>query len=133
MPPDAASRRQPGLIDSVARLARTLLEIVRTRLEILATEIEEERIRFAQLALVVAAIAFCLQMAVLLVVIFLVVLWWESHRLVTLGVFAALFLIAGAGGLAVLRHRLRTRPKMFASTIGELAKDEDRLGEGGGG
>jgi hypothetical protein len=40
--------------------------VLRTRLEILGTEIEEERIRFAGLALVVAAIAFCLQMAVLL-------------------------------------------------------------------
>jgi hypothetical protein len=31
-----------------------------------------------------------------------------------------------------LRHRLRTHPRMFASTLGELAKDDERLGRGSG-
>jgi hypothetical protein len=42
-------------------------------------------------------------------------------------VFAGLFFLVGLGGFGVLRHWLRTRPKIFASTIGELLKDEDRL------
>jgi uncharacterized membrane protein YqjE len=127
MPSEAATPRSPGLLHSIARLGRTVLSVVRTRLEILATEIEEERIHFSQLALAVIGIAFCLQMAVLLFVAFMVVLLWDSHRLITLGVFAALFFLVGLGGLGVLRHWLRTRPKIFASTIGELLKDEDRL------
>ena len=101
--------------------------MLRTRLEILGTELEEERIRFAQLALAVAAIAFCLQMAVLLFVIFLVVFLWETHRLVTLGAFAAFFLVAGVVGVLVLKRRLAQRPKMFASSLGEFVKDEERL------
>jgi uncharacterized membrane protein YqjE len=106
--------------------------VLRTRLEILATEIEEERIRFAGLALMVAGIAFCLQMAVLLFVIFMVVLLWDTHRLVTLGAFSAAFLVGGVGLFLWLRHKLRTRPRMFASTLGELGKDDERLGRGGG-
>jgi uncharacterized membrane protein YqjE len=131
MAADAGAPRTPGLAGSIARLARTALAVLRTRLEILATEIEEERIRFAGLALVVAAIAFCLQMAVLLGVILMVVLLWESHRVVTLGVLCAAFLVAGVALYLWLRHRLRTRPRMFASTLGEFAKDEERLGRGG--
>ena len=127
MPPEAGARRPPGLFGSVARLGRTALGVLRTRLQILATEIEEERIRFAQLALLVAGIIFCLQMAVSLFVAFLVVLFWDTHRLLTLGLIAALFLAAGIGGAAWLRHLLGSRPKMFASTIGELVKDEDHL------
>lgn len=127
MPAEAGAPRPPGLLDSVARFGRTLLGVVRTRLQILATEVEEERIRFAQLVLLVAAIVFCLQIAVLLFVILMVVLFWDSHLVVTLGAFTGFFVVAGIAGLALLRHRLRTRPKMFASTIGELLKDEDRL------
>jgi uncharacterized membrane protein YqjE len=127
MPQEAGAPRPPGLVDSLSRLGRSGVALLRTRLAILGTEIEEERIRFARLALAVAAIAFCLQMAVLLLVVFMVVLLWESHRLVTLGAFAALFLIAGVAGVLVLKRRLARRPKMFASSLGELAKDEERL------
>jgi uncharacterized membrane protein YqjE len=130
MATDAGGPRPPGLVGSITRLGRTALALLRTRLELLATEIEEERIRFAGLALLVAAIAFCLQMAVLLGVILIVVLLWESHRVITLGVLAGAFLVVGVGLFLWLRHRLRTRPRMFASTLGELAKDDERLGRG---
>jgi uncharacterized membrane protein YqjE len=127
MSQEAGAPRPPGLVDSLSRLGRTALGVLRTRLEILGTEIEEERIRFARLALAVAAIAFCLQMAVLLFVAFLVVSLWETHRLATLGAFAAFFLAAGVVGILVLKRRLARRPKMFASSLGEFLKDEERL------
>lgn len=127
MSAEAGAPRPPGLVGSLARFGRTAIGLLRTRLEILSTELEEERIRFAELALAVFAVAFCLQMAVLLFVIFMVVLLWDTHRLVTLGAFAAAFLVIGLGLLMMLRHRLRTRPRMFAATLGELGKDEDRL------
>jgi uncharacterized membrane protein YqjE len=127
MPQEAGAPRPPGLVDSLSRLGRTALGMLRTRLALLGTEIEEERIRFARLGLAVAAIAFCLQMAVLLLVAFLVVLLWETHRLATLGAFAALFLAAGVVGMLVLKRRLARRPKMFASSLGEFLKDEERL------
>jgi uncharacterized membrane protein YqjE len=132
MATEAGAPRPPGLAGSITRLGRTALALLRTRLEILTTEIEEERIRFAGLALLVAAIAFCVQMAVLLGVILLVVLLWESHRLITLGVLSGAFLVMGVGLFLWLRHRLRTRPRMFASTLGELAKDDERLGRENG-
>ena len=127
MSQEAGAPRPPGLVDSLSRLGRSGLALLRTRLEILGTEIEEERIRFARLALAVAAIAFCLQMAMLLFVIFMVVFLWETHRLATLGAFAAFFLAAGVIGGLVLKRRLARRPKLFASSLGELVKDEERL------
>ncbi len=129
MAEEPGAPRPAGLADSLARLGRTALGILRTRLDLLGTEIEEERIRFARLALAVAAIAFCLQMAVLLVVIFMVVLLWDDHRLATVGAFAVAFLVAGVAGIFVLKHRLARRPKLFASSLGELVKDEERLGK----
>jgi len=127
MPQEPGAPRPPGLVDSLSRLGRTALGVLRTRLEILGTELEEERIRFAQLALAVAAIAFCVQMAVLLLVIFLVVTLWETHRLATVGALAGFFLAAGVVGVLVLKRHLARRPRMFASSLGELRKDEERL------
>ncbi len=127
MAQEAGAPRPPGLADSLARLGRSALGVLRTRLELLGTELEEERIRFAGLVLAVAAIAFCLQMAVLLFVIFMVVLLWETHRQATIVAFAAIFLVAGVAGILVLKQRLARRPKMFASSLGELVKDEERL------
>jgi uncharacterized membrane protein YqjE len=130
MSSEAGEPRSPGLLDSLGRLARTALGLARTRLEILATEIEEERIRVTQLALLVAAIVFCLQVALVLLVVLVVVLLWDSHRVITLGLLGAVFLLAAVAGAARLRFLLRTRPKIFASTIAELAKDKERLGGG---
>jgi uncharacterized membrane protein YqjE len=127
MSQEAGAPRPPGLVDSLSRLGRSGLALLRTRLALLGTELEEERIRFARLALAVAAIAFCLQMAVLLFVVFMVVFLWDTHRLATLGAFATAFLAAGVIGMLVLKRRLARRPKMFASSLGELAKDEQRL------
>ena len=118
MSQEAGAPRPPRLVDSLSRLGRTALGVLRTRLEILGTELEEERIHFAQLALAVAAIAFCLQMAVLLFVVFLVVLRGRSHRLATLGSAAAAFLIAGVVGMLVLKRRLQR----VARDVRELAR-----------
>lgn len=130
MPAEAGDARSPGLLDSLRRFARTALGLARTRLEILATEIEEERIRVTQLALLVAAIVFCLQVALVLLVVLVVMLLWDSHRVVTLSLLGAFFLVAAVAAAARLRFLLRTRPRIFASTIAELAKDEERLRSG---
>jgi uncharacterized membrane protein YqjE len=122
---DAAA--PPGLIGSARRLARTALGIVATRLQILGTEVEEEQVRFTELLLLVAAVVFCFATAVLLAVILIVLLLWETHKLATLGVFTALFLGAGVFGLLVLQRRRRTRPRFLSATVGEIAKDLERI------
>ena len=131
MPPEAGEPRSPGLVDSLGRLVRTALGLTRTRLEILATEIEEERIRVTQLALVIAGVVFCLQVALVLLVVLVVVLLWDSHRVLTLGVLGGFFVLAALVGGLWLRYLVRGRPKIFASTIAELRKDEDRVGGDG--
>lgn len=129
MAPESTGVPAPGLLGSARRLARTALGILSTRLQIVGTEFEEEQFRFIELLLLVAAVVFCFATAVLLAVIFVVVLLWETHKLTTLGVFTALFLAAGVVGLVVLQRRRRTRPRFLSATIGEIAKDLERLRE----
>lgn len=129
MAPDTTGAPAPGLLGSARRLLRTSLGLLATRLQILGTEVEEEQIRFSELVLLLAGIVFCFFTAVLLAVVLIVVLFWETHRLATLGVFTAVFFAAGIAGLAVLQRRRRRRSKLFSATLGEIAKDLERIRE----
>jgi uncharacterized membrane protein YqjE len=116
-----------GLLHSIKHLAQTLLGAAQTRLEILATEIEEERVRLEQLLLVALAAAFCLAMGIVLCVALVVLYYWDTHRLAAAGILAAAFLAAGVVLGLILRDKVKTRPKPFAITRGELAKDRAML------
>ncbi len=119
--------RSGGLLDSLRRFGSTALEIIHTRIELFATELDEERARIAR-ALWLAVIGiFCLSLGILLVVLFLVVLFWDSHRLLVLGLLALGFLGAGSAAMLALRARLSQRTKLFAQTLDELQRDRERL------
>jgi uncharacterized membrane protein YqjE len=116
-----------GLLQSIRHLAGSLLGAARTRLEILATEIEEERVRLEQLLLIALAAAFCFLMGIVLCVALVIIYYWDTHRLLAAGVLAAAFLAASAVLGLILRGQARARPKLFAVTRGELAKDQAML------
>jgi uncharacterized membrane protein YqjE len=118
-----------GLLHSIKHLGHTLLGAARTRLEIFATEIEEERLRLEQFLLVALAAGFCLGMAVVLCVTFVLIYFWDTHRLLATGALAMVFLSIAAALGWYLRARVKSRPKPFAITRGELAKDGAMLGE----
>lgn len=118
-----------GLLHSIKHLGRTLLGAAQTRLEILATEIEEERVRLEQLLLLALAAAFCAGMALLLGVAFVVIYFWDTHRLLAVGILMLIFLAAGAVLGWILRDKVKTWPKPFAATRGELSKDQASLRE----
>lgn len=127
MAPESDAVPAPGLMGSARRLVRTALGLVATRLQILGTEVEEEQYRFLELVTALAAMIFCFGTAVILGVLFVVVLLWDTHRLATLGVFTVLFAAAGVAGLAFLKRRRRRRQRLFAATLGEIAKDLERM------
>lgn len=118
-----------GLLRSVKHLGQSLLGAARTRLEIFATEIEEERLRLEQLLVLALAAAFCLAMATLLAVAFLVIYFWDTHRLVTVGALALTFVAVAAVLGWTLRARVNSRPRPFTATRDELAKDQAMLRE----
>ena len=119
-----------GLLHSIKHLAHTLIGAAGTRLEIFATELEEERLRLEQLLLVALGAAICLGMAMVLCVAFVLVYFWDTpYRLLAVGLLALAFMVmAGALGWN-LRARVKSRPRPFLITRGELAKDGAMLRE----
>jgi uncharacterized membrane protein YqjE len=116
-----------GLLDSLRRLAVTLIEILHTRVDIVATEFEEERERIRELVLFGLMALFFAGFGFLLLTLFLIVLFWDTHRLIAVGGFTVLYLGLGGLAAATLKRRLRTRPRLFATTLAELSKDRERL------
>ena len=119
-----------GLLDSVKRLASTLIAIISTRLELLANELQEERLHLTQMFFLSLIALFCFGMALLLLTIFITVLFWDDHRIAVLGGLCALFFISGTVIALLLRSKARSRPRLFSASLAELAKDREQLEPG---
>ena len=119
--------RAVGVLDSLRRLAGTLLAAVQTRLELVATDIEEERAWIARMAILAALAGFCLALAVNLVVLFLVVLFWDTNRLLAIGALAGLFAAFAVALAVAARSTAARRPRLFSATLAELRKDREDI------
>ena len=123
------SGRAEGLFESMRNLAKTFLAVLQTRLEIFASEIDEQRTLLARIAVLSAIAAFCLGLAVILLVLFVVVLFWDTNRLLAIGVLAGVFAAGGIAACVMLRAAIARRPKLLAATLAELRKDRTKLEE----
>ena len=108
-------------------LAATLLAIGRTRLELLSTEIEEERLRISALLVWTLVALFCAALGVALATLFVVVFFWDTHRLLALGTLTLLFLFVAALACAVVIGKAKAKPRPFAASLAELSKDCEQL------
>jgi uncharacterized membrane protein YqjE len=127
MESEARAPRSEGLFGSIRRVIHSAIGVMQTRLEILSTEIAEERLNLTRLIVVALAVLFCLQAGLFLAVLFVVLVVGDANRLAAIGIAALALLLLAMGGALWLRHWLKTRPPMFATTIAELRKDRDRL------
>ena len=125
-----ATRAQGGgLLHSLRALLATLLATLRTRGELLQVELEEERLRVAGIALFAIAGAIFLLLGVMLLSFFLVLLFWDSNRVLMAGLLAFVYLAIGAACALAARRRSRVKSKLFAASLAELGADGERLGD----
>ena len=116
-----------GLLGSARAVLVALLEIGQTRLQLASTELEEERLRIAELLLFATAALFFLGIGILLVTLLLVLLFWDGPRVLVLALAAAAFLAVGAGLAAAWRRKAAAKPPLLASTLAELQRDREAL------
>ena len=116
-----------GLIASLRRLGSTLIAIAQTRLELLSTEVGAERARLGSILLHGYVTIACLSVGILLATLVFVLVWWERNPVVAVAIPAFIFCAAGIWSLLRLRALLRQKPKVFAASIDELAKDRAAL------
>lgn len=112
-----------GLLGSLKRLTNTCIGIVHTRLELLSTDLEEGRERLISLLAMTFVALFCLCFGMVLLAILIVVLFWDTHRLLVLSLLTGLFIVTGSiiGTMAI--RALKSMPRMFEASLAELVKD----------
>lgn len=121
-----------GASDSLWSAAKGLLrdaaELVRVRLTLFSVEAGEHALDLVQALCAAVAATVLLSLGVGFVAVLLTVLLWDTHRLLALAFFAALFLALGGVAWVWARHRLR-EVRWFAASRAELVRDVERLHE----
>lgn len=122
--PDAGA----GPLASLRALGATLLDVVGTRAELAVVELREEGERRSRMLVLALAAGLFLALGLLLAALFVVTVYWDTHRLAALGAVTVLYLAIAAVAFLRLREMLRTSPKPFEATLRELAADRKLFG-----
>ena len=111
------------LTETVGRIGSTLVSMARTRLELAAVEAREEAQSLLGYAAWTLLAAFLGAFAFLLAALFVIVLFWDEHRLLAIGAMAGAFALAAVLILAQVRAGFAARGPMLGATRAELGKD----------
>jgi uncharacterized membrane protein YqjE len=121
-------QRPPGLFASLRRVGATLIAILQSRVELFAHEIERERVRVTRLLILGVVALFFLALGAVTVTIFVVVLFWDSQRLIAIGFLAALYLAIGGGLALYLKGEASRAARPFSASLEQLRKDREHYG-----
>lgn len=113
---------------SVKRLLSTLISIASTRLELLANEWHEERLRLTQMLFFALLALFCFGIGILLLTVFIVVLFWDDHRLAVIGVLSVIFFALGLLMVMLQPSKAQAKSRLFSASLAELTRDREHLG-----
>ena len=126
--PDAPEKSvQVGLFDSVKALLATLLGIAHTRVELISTEVEEQFARLVSLLVWGLVALFFAFTGVILSAIAVVVMFWDSNRVLAAAGLAGLFVVLAVVAVVGFIARAKARPRLFVASLEELARDRDQL------
>lgn len=116
-----------GLLASLRTLGASLAAVFHTRFELLAREFQLERLRITRLFLYGMGALFCLLLGAMTLTLLIIVIFWDSHRLIAIGSLVLLY-FGAAAALALIAWRQMTRgTRPFAASVAELQKDRERL------
>ena len=127
MEESAAQSANAGPLDSLKGLGETLAEIASTRAELFAVELGEESERLQRMVVLAAVAAVFLAAALLLVAGFVVILFWDTHRVAASAAVTIAYAVVGAWAAMKLKAALRDRPPPFEATLEELRRDFEML------
>ena len=116
----------PGLLDTLRRLAATIVGIFQNRLELVIVELQEHRLRVIEALWLMAAVVALAFFTLTIAAAGIILLVWREFGV------AGLFILSGVGLIATLLvgWRLRARFKewpLLADTLAELRKDREWL------
>lgn len=115
------------MLESIRRLAATFVGILQTRLELASVEVEEQVAALVRLLLLAVSALLLLAVGLLLATLFVLIAFWDTHRLVAAGALTLVYLGGGVILALMAQRAARARPRLFAASLAELGKDRDQL------
>ncbi|HVU07244.1 MAG TPA: phage holin family protein [Verrucomicrobiae bacterium] len=103
-----AETNQPegGLFATFKRMLATFRDILENRFELFLTELEEERIRLFDALLLALVGVVCALMALIVLTFIVVVIFWDTHRILALALFGLVYAGLAVTVFWILRSRL---------------------------
>ena len=126
--PPPVSRTGP--VDSLRALGATVMELVAARAELAMVELREQGEWRKDIIALAALAAVFLALGMLLVTLFVLALFWDTHRLAAIAGMAFLYLGIAAGAYGRMRVKMALAPPPFEATLREFAADRDLLSGG---
>ncbi|CAM3745743.1 phage holin family protein [Polynucleobacter brandtiae] len=118
---------QENMLSAVKNLVSTAAAITQTRLELLSIDVQIARSQFMRLLVFISLALFFLFFGLVMLALLIVIYSWETNRMMALGLLSGGFLSVGLILALVVLRSLKTMPKLFESSIAELAKDRQAL------
>jgi len=116
-----------GLLEGLRACVSTWVALLKTRVELIGTELEEQREWLEQLVILTVTSLFCLSFGVVFLTLFITMIVADKYRVYVVGGFALVYLAAGLWALMTVRKKAKNKPKLFSTTVAELAKDHEGL------
>jgi len=112
-----------AITETMGRIGGTLIAMVQTRLALAAVEVEEESQRMLGYFVLALLSLILFGIAMVLVALTIIMVFWDNYRLEAAIGLAALFGIAGTWVALKLRAGIANKPRLLAATAAELNKD----------
>jgi uncharacterized membrane protein YqjE len=125
--PEIPPASHAGPVDSVRALGATLMEIVAARAELAMVELREQGERRKEIVLLAALAGVLFALALLLATLFVLALFWDTHRLAAIAGVALLYFAIAAAAFGRMRVKIALAPSPFEATLREFAADRDLL------
>lgn len=113
--------------ESLKGFADTGLAALQTRLELFAVEVKEEKLRAGGFLFDTVLAALFIGFGFVFLLAFLTVLFWDSHRLLALGLATTALLLAGVWAATRAATRLRAGSTLFSASLAEITRDREAL------
>jgi uncharacterized membrane protein YqjE len=120
---DSSSAPATSLLRSLVQLGGSLLATALTRVDLLTTEVSENVERGVRILLWGFVAALSAVLALLLAGVTLIIWFWDTYRMGAAVGVTLLFAAVAAVAVAVVRRRMRDKPRLLDATRSELRRD----------
>lgn len=120
---DNTPHDEGGILATLTRLLKTLRDVAENRIELFLVEWREERLRLLDALLLLLVGTVCSLMALFMVTLAIVVMFWDTHRTLVLTLIILAYTGGAAAAFGALRSRMR-RWRAFAATLEQIKKDQ---------